>query len=73
MNSILRVINNIQELELVGQDTFSTLYETPRYTIIVTHCIDEIQVIDKVTLDVYVFNSECKPIYKTVSAREVIL
>lgn len=64
MNSILRVINNIQELELVEQDTFSTLYITPRYTIIVTPCIEEIQVIDKVTLDVYVFNSECKLIYK---------
>lgn len=73
MNSMLRVINSLQELEPVEQDMFSTLYETPRYTILVTPCINEIKVINKVTLDVYTFNLECKLVYKQYFKRKVIL
>lgn len=73
MNSILRAINNVQELELVEQTELSKLYVTPRYTILVAPCIQEIKVIDKVTIDVYIFNLECELIYKQCLEREVIL
>lgn len=66
MNSMLRAINNIQELEPIEQDVFSKLYKTPRYTILVTPCINEIRVLDRNTHVVYYFTTECKFRYKYV-------
>lgn len=66
MNSLLRAINNLQELEFVKQDVFSKLYRTPRYTILVTPCIKEIQVLDRSTHILYYYTTECKFRYKHV-------